>query len=148
MKYLPILFIFVMSFSNTYAEDYELTVFSIHNIKSVETLNNYKFTIAEAQGNWQDNFGDYGKSTILYYLETVEKKNVNIKGLAIFTDENNERFWFQANRKYTLEDAGVGTITFLDATEKYKFLVGLSCPYAIRYFEDRSYIKVKCSRNN
>ena len=148
MKYLTIIFIFLMPFSNTYAEDYELIVFSIHNEKSIETLNNYKFKISEVQGNWQDNLGGYGKITILFFLETVERENVNLKGLAVFTDEDNERFWFQANRKYSLEDAGVGNMNAIDATEKYKFLLGLSCPYAIKYFEDRSYMKIKCRKND
>tara|TARA_Y100000588_G_C13632240_1_gene660054 strand:- start:25 stop:465 length:441 start_codon:yes stop_codon:yes gene_type:complete len=144
MKYLAIIFFFFLFYSHSYAEEYELIVFSIHSEKSIETLNNYKFKISEVQGNWQDNLGGYGKLTILFFMETVEKEKVTLKGLAVFTDEDNEKFWFQANRKFSLEDAGVGIMHAIDATEKYQHLIGISCNYAIKYFEDRSYMKIKC----
>ena len=139
---LNVLILFIIF--NTHADEYELTLFSTHKSQALETLNNYTFTIAEAEGNWQDSNGDYGKSKILFYLETADKGNVNIKGLAEFTSHDNQKFWMLTNRSYTQQDAGVGIMMPIDATDKYKFLLTLKCQYAVNYYDDRSYIKLRC----
>ena len=46
-----------------------MTVLGIHESKSITASNDYEFTISEANGNWQDNMGNYGKSRILFYIE-------------------------------------------------------------------------------
>ena len=46
---------------------------SIHESKSITASNDYEFTISEANGNWQDNKGNYGKSRILFYIENEKE---------------------------------------------------------------------------
>ena len=122
---------------------YELTVMSIHQSKSITTNSKYKFTISEANGNWQDSEGNYGKSKILFYLENKNDGQASIRGLGELNDQNKNSIWFIPVRESD-EDAGVGNIKFIDTNKLYSFLLNSSCTYAINYFENRSFLKVKC----
>ena len=127
----------------TNANSYELTVMSIHESRSITASNDYEFTISEANGNWQDNMGNYGKSRILFYIENEKSGKAYIKGLGQLDDQINNKFWFIPVRKSD-QDAGVGKINFIDVPNKYKFLLKSNCNYAINYFENRSFLKVLC----
>ena len=127
----------------TNANSYELTVMSIHESRSITASNDYEFTISEANGNWQDNMGNYGKSRILFYIENEKNGKAYIKGLGQLDDQINNKFWFIPVRKSD-PDAGVGKINFIDVPNNYKFLLKSKCNYAINYFENRSFFKVLC----
>ena len=127
----------------TNANSYELTVMSIHESKSITASNDYEFTISEANGNWQDNMGNYGKSRILFYIENEKDGKAYIKGLGQLDDQINNKFWFIPVRKSD-QDAGVGKMNFIDVPNNYKFLLKSNCNYAINYFENRSFLKVLC----
>lgn len=127
----------------TNANSYELTVMSVHESKSITASNDYEFTISEANGNWQDNMGNYGKSRILFYIENEKDGKVYIKGLGQLDDQINNKFWFIPVRKSD-QDAGVGKMNFIDVPNNYKFLLKSNCNYAINYFENRSFFKVLC----
>ena len=127
----------------TNANSYELIVMSIHESKSITASNDYEFTISEANGNWQDNMGNFGKSRILFYIENEKDGKAYIKGLGQLDDQINNKFWFIPVRKSD-QDAGVGKISFIDVPNNYKFLLKSNCNYAINYFENRSFFKVLC----
>ena len=127
----------------TNANSYELTVMCIHESKSITASNDYEFTISEANGNWQDNMGNYGKSRILFYIENEKDGKVYIKGLGQLDDQINNKFWLNPVRKSD-QDAGVGKMNFIDVPNNYKFLLKSNCNYAINYFENRSFFKVLC----
>ena len=116
---------------------------SIHNSKSITSLKRYDFTISEANGNWQDNLGNYGKSKILFYIESMENGQTFIKGLGQLDDQNKNQIWFVPIRK-SHQQAGVGNFQVIDTSKNYNFLLNSSCTYAINYFENRSFIKVRC----
>ena len=127
----------------TNANSYELTVMSIHESRSITASNDYEFTISEANGNWQDNMGNFGKSRILFYIENEKDGKAYIKGLGQLDDQINNKFWFIPVRKSD-QDAGVGKMNFIDVPNNYKFLLKSNCNYAINYFENRSFFKVLC----
>ena len=127
----------------TNANSYELMVMSIHESRSITASNDYEFTISEANGNWQDNMGNYGKSRILFYIENEKDGKAYIKGLGQLDDQINNKFWFIPVRKSD-QAAGVGKINFIDVPNNYKFLLKSNCNYAINYFENRSFLKVLC----
>ena len=118
---------------------------SIHDSKSITTSKKYKFSISEANGNWQDSLGNYGKSKILFYLENKNNEEIYIKGLGKLTDQNKNSIWFIPIRKSD-EEAGVGKIEIVETSDIYNFLLKSSCNYAINYFENRSFFKVKCKK--
>ena len=128
---------------NKFINAYELTVMSIHNSESISSLNDYKFTISEANGNWQDSLGNYGKSKILFYTESTDNSQTFIKGLGQLDDQNENNIWFIPIRKSD-QQAGVGKFQVIDTSKSYNFLINSSCTYAINYFENRSFFKVIC----
>ena len=123
--------------------EYNISSFSIHTSKKIETNKGYKFSISEAIGSWQDNKGNYGKSKIIFYVEEF-KDNTLIKGLAQFIDQENNILWFIPERE-TDQEAGVGKVKIIDASKKYTFLINKNCFYAINYLDDRSFLKVRCN---
>ena len=46
--------------------------------------------------------------------------------------------------RQSFEKAGVGRIQFIESSNSYEFLLQSKCTYAINYFENRSFMKVKC----
>ena len=58
-------------------------------------------------------------------------------------DQNKKKLWFVAERESTLE-AGVGNINIIVADNKYDSIIKMKCVYAIKYLDDRSFLKVKC----
>ena len=144
MKFISF-FIFFLTLSIYYsiALTYELNVMSIHNSKSITSLNGYEFTISEANGNWQDSLGNYGKSKILFYTESTDNGQTFIKGLGQLIDQNKNNIWFVPIRKSD-QQAGVGNFQVIDTSKTYNFLLNSSCTYAINYFENRSFFKVRC----
>lgn len=125
------------------ANSYELTLMSLHDSRSIITSDNYEFTISEANGNWQDSMGNYGKSKILFYIENDKNSKIYIKGLGQLDDSANNKFWFIPVRESD-QNAGVGKINFIDVPDVYNFLLKSNCNYAVNYFENRSFFKVLC----
>ena len=138
-------YIFFVFFSICYkiVVAYELNVMSIHSSKSITSLNGYEFTISEANGNWQDSLGNYGKSKILFYSESTDNDQTFIKGLGELDDQNKNNIWFVPIRKSD-QQAGVGSFKVINTSENYIFLLNSACTYAINYFENRSFFKVRC----
>ena len=139
--FLLLKFIFItITYSN---DEYIISSFATHTSNKIETSKDYKFSISEAIGNWQDNKGNYGKSKIIFYVEEFDK-TTSIKGLGEFIDQENKKIWLIPERE-TEQDAGVGAINIIDASNKYTFLIDKKCFYAINYLDDRSFLKVKCN---
>ena len=139
--FLLLKFIFItITYSN---DEYIISSFATHTSNKIETSKDYKFSISEAIGNWQDNKGNYGKSKIIFYVEEFDT-TTTIKGLGEFIDQENKKIWLIPERE-TEQDAGVGAINIIDASSKYTFLIDKKCFYAINYLDDRSFLKVKCN---
>ena len=63
------------------------------------------------------------------------------------------KFWVNLSRN-SFESAGVGQMTFIDGTNKYKNLIGVVCPYGVLWIDNEgrsrgqgSILKVKCSKD-
>ena len=137
----------IILIQNINSKEYEITVFSTHTNNTLSTNNGYKFSIVEAIGNWQDNLEDYGKSSLIFFIENSKKNSIKFRGLMELTNHRNEKIWFQVLRNSDLEEAGVGKMIVLSSTKKYIFLEDKVCSYAVNYYEDRSYLKIKCLIN-
>ncbi len=127
-----------------FASDYIITAFSIHNSTYVETDKEKRFSISQADGNWQDNLGNYGKSKILFYTDSVKNKDGFISGIAELINQNGDKFWLTPSRSDKVKDAGVGKMLVIETDKYYDFLFLKKCTYAIKYLEDRSYMRILC----
>ena len=75
---------------------------------------------------------------ILQIAVKMKKKSHN------FCSINKDTFVIKFERSSDDIDTGIGYSTFLNGTEKYKDNIGLKCPYAVKFFEDRTFFKKKC----
>ena len=143
LKYILIIKLF-LAFSNLLVatDDLEISNFSNNITKSLKTPNGSKLSISESIGNWQDNKGNYGKSRLIFYVEE-HNKVTKIKGYGELMDQENNKIWILAERE-SYQEAGVGKLEIIDADKKYKHLLKLKCVYAVKYLDDRSFLKAKC----
>ena len=104
-------------------------------------------------GVWEDNLGNYGNMSCVLSAFTTIKKDVDLNGYCVATDNKKDKFWVNLSRN-SFESAGVGKMTFIDGTNKYKNLIGVVCPYGVLWIDNEgrsrgqgSIIKVKCSKD-
>ena len=60
------------------------------------------------------------------------------------TFQDGSKLWSKAEREGELNQAGVGQTKIIDATDKFKGLVGVECIYAVSKVLDSDFIKTKC----
>ena len=121
------------------------------NNNIIEMPNKDKYTILLPDGVWEDSLGNYGNMSCVLSAFTTAKKEIDLNGYCEATDSNKNKFWVNLFRN-SFEEAGVGKMRFLDGTNKYKNVVGISCPYGVLWIDNKgrtrgqgSIIKVKCS---
>ena len=100
-------------------------------------------------GVWEDSLGNYGNMSCVLSAFTKIKKEVDLNGYCIAIDNKKDKFWVNLSRNSS-EAAGVGKMTFIDGTNKYKNLRGVICPYGVLWIDNEgrtrgqgSIIKVK-----
>lgn len=144
MKTLFIIFLLVVR--NLHAVDYsaESSGKETYNF-SIKTLEGYSSQIRKTEGTWTDSLGNYGVNTCVGTL--VKEKNIlNLDLICENIDQEKQKNWSKVYRKKTIDDAVVGVVEYFEATDKYKFLVGKQCNYALKFYE-KSYFffKHKCN---
>ena len=150
-KILFILYIFFNS--KLFCESYDFRWYPKENSNNntVEMPNKDRFSMFLPDGVWEDSLGNYGNMSCVLSAYTTIKKEVDLNGYCMATDNNKDKFWVNLSRN-SFEEAGVGKMTFLDGTNKYKNLKGINCPYGVLWIDNEgrtrgqgSIIKVKCS---
>lgn len=152
MKSLNILF-FLFIINIVKAGDYNFNWYPKENSNNnvIEMPNKDKYTIFLPDGVWEDSLGNYGNMSCVLSAFTTAKKEIDLNGYCEATDSEKNKFWVRLSRN-SFEEAGVGRMNFLDGTNKYKNIVGISCPYGVLWIDNKgrtrgqgSIIKVKCS---
>ncbi len=124
------------------------------NNNIIEMPNEDKYTMLLPDGVWEDSLGNYGNMYCVLSAFTTAKKEIDLNGYCEATDSKKNKFWVRLTRN-SFEEAGVGKMIFLDGTDKYKNIIGISCPYGVLWIDNKgrtrgqgSIIKVKCSQEN
>ena len=95
----------------------------------------YKSTIAELEVRWTDSNGEFGLGKCNAHI--ISKKNdENIDAYCENLDSSGDKFWTHLIRNSSEIEAGTGVMTYINATGKYKKLIGKKCNYAVRYFDN------------
>ena len=111
---------------------------------SIDTKDGYSKQIRKTEGTWTDNLGNYGINTCVGTL-IQDNKKINLDLICENIDQDKEKSWSKLYRKNTIDDSVVGVIEYIDATEKYKFLIGKKCNYALKFYEKSFFFfKHKC----
>ena len=131
---------------NSYSADYssESSGKETYNF-SIDTLEGYSSQIRKTEGTWTDSLGNYGVNTCVGTL-VKEKGKINLDLICENIDQDKQKSWSKLYRKKTIDDSVVGVVEYFEATDKYKFLVGKQCNYALKFYE-KSYFffKHKCN---
>ena len=109
---------------------------------TLELTKKFKFSSYTSEGMWDDSNGDYGTEKCSGYIKQLEN-NVELEVFCETTNQNNETFWNSRVRK-SERGGGIGVMTILNGTGKYKRFIGLTCPYGINYKDKYAWFKSKC----
>tara|TARA_Y100000591_G_scaffold331088_1_gene363938 strand:+ start:408 stop:827 length:420 start_codon:yes stop_codon:yes gene_type:complete len=112
---------------------------------SINTAEGYSSQIRKTEGTWTDSLGNYGVNTCVGTL-VKEKEKINLDLICENIDQEKQKSWSKVYRKKTIDDSVIGIVEYFEATDKYKFLVGKQCNYALKFYE-KSYFffKHKCN---
>ena len=112
---------------------------------SIDTEMGYSSQIRKTEGTWTDSLGNYGVNTCVGTLVKYKGK-LNLDLICENIDQDKQKSWSKVYRKKTIDDSVVGVVEYFEATDKYKFLVGKQCNYALKFYE-KSYFffKHKCN---
>ena len=143
MKYFLILNLVFIYTSFSKAEKYifesSASVVSNHVI----IAENLKSTTITIENRWTDSLGEFGTGFCNGHILT-ENKEISLKVFCEQLASNGDRFWTRLIREKDME-AGVGKIRFIRGTGKYKKFVGLECPYAVNYMNEKiNFFKQVC----
>ena len=143
-----ILLIVFVSCGNVSAFDY---IMELHGkreiIKSYPLSKDKRYLNFILEGTFTDNLGNYGiwdSSSIV----TLQNKNVvNLQGYGKSTYQNNEFIYGKSFRNKQEQQAGVGKTEIVNASKSLLALIGMSCTYAVNFYEDNAFF-VKLARND
>ena len=146
MKYLisSILFFFISQF--LLSKDWNISMyFKIENTKKIAINKNEEYVQFSATANWEDSFGDFGILDCIGNMVVIkDSSGSSLYGVCNGRNQNKDTFVLKFERSSDDIDTGIGFSTFLNGTGKYKDNIGLNCPYAVKFFEDRTFFKKKC----
>ena len=139
------LLIILVSCGNVRAFDY---IMELHGkreiIKSYPLSKDKRYLNFILEGTFTDNLGNYGiwdNSSIV----TLQNKNViNLQGYGKSTYQNNEFIYVKGFRNRQEQQAGVGKTEAVNASKSLSALIGMSCTYAVNFYEENAYFIQKC----
>ena len=112
---------------------------------SIDTIDGYSTEIRKTEETWTDSLGNYGLNT---YVGTIikEKEKLNLDLMCEYIDQDKQKNWSKLYRKKTIDDPVIGVVEYIEATDKYKFLVGKKCNYAVKFYDTSFFFfKHKCN---
>ena len=141
-KLILILSVIIVSYGNTSAKDYIFEAYGISKLSTIKILDNFKFSAYTSEGMWDDSNGDYGNEKCSGYVKQQNKK-VELEIFCETVNQNNEKFWNSRIRKSD-KGGGIGKMTIINGTGKYKDFIGLECPYGVNYKKQHAWFRAKC----
>ena len=140
-----ILLIIFVSCGNVRAFDY---IMELHGkreiIKSYPLSKDKRYLNFILEGTFTDNLGNYGiwdSSSIV----TLQNKNViNLQGYGKSTYQNNVFIYGKIFRNKQEQQAVLGKTEIINASKSLLALIGISCTYAVNFYEENAYFIQKC----
>ena len=133
---------YLFSIANISGKDYIFEGYGVSELSTVQISDNFKFSAYTSEGMWDDSNGDYGNEKCSGYLKQQNKK-VELEIFCETVNQNNEKFWNSRIRKSD-KGGGIGKMTIINGTGKYKNFIGLECPYGVNYKKRNAWFKAKC----
>ena len=140
-----ILLIIFVSYGNVKSFDY---IIELHGkreiIKSYPISEDKKYLNFILEGTFTDNLGNYGiwDNAVIVTLQNNNVINLQGYGKRIF--QNDEIIYTKGFRNKQEQQAGVGKVEVVNTSRPLVSLKGMSCTYAVNFYEDNAFFVQKC----
>ena len=146
LKQLTVIFLIIfVSCGNVKSFDYIIESHGKREIiKSYPISKDKKYLNFIIEGIFTDNLGNYG---IWDNANTVTLQNynvINLQGYGKRIFQNNGIIYIKGFRNKQEQQAGVGKTKIVNVSRSLMSLVGMSCTYAVNFYEDNAYLIHKC----
>ena len=146
MKQLIVIFLIIfVSCGNVRAFDY---IMELHGkreiIKSYPLSKDERYLNFILEGTFTDNLGNYAIWDNPSIVTLQNKNVVNLQGYGKSTYQNNEFIYIKGFRNRQEQQAGVGKTEVVNASKSLSALIGMSCAYAVNFYEENAYFIQKC----
>jgi hypothetical protein len=146
MKYIVNIILFFLINQFLFSKDWNINMyFKLEDTRKIIVNQNEDYVQFYATANWEDSFGDYGILDCMGNMVVIKNNSgSSLYALCNGKNQKKDKFIVKFERSSDDIDTGIGYSTFLNGTGKYKDYIGLKCPYAVKFFEDRTFFKKKC----
>ena len=99
------------------------------------------------KGTWEDSLGNFGVRKCIGLIE-LNRDNKLIVGrfFCEASDNANNKYILKGVRGDNKMDSGLGKMTLIDGSGKWKKMIGARCTYAISYQKDAIFQVDKCKK--
>ena len=146
MRQLTVIFLIIfVSCGNVRSFDYTIESHGKREIiKSYPISKDRKYLNFILEGTFTDNLGNYGIWDNASIVTLQNKNVVNLQGYGKSKYQNNEFIYVKGFRNRQEQQAGVGKVEVVNASKSLSALIGMSCTYAVNFYEDNAYFIQKC----
>ena len=145
MKFILVFFlcfyIFKQCFSSELINEFNFSA-SIDGLYKLE--DGRTFESSSLKGHIKNNIGNYGNINCNSLIEKKNDELIFLKVICESSMNDGNKIWSVLERSSSSFKAGVGESTIIDATGKFKIIIGTKCLYAVTKFKSSSFVKEKC----
>ena len=147
MRFLTaILFFAVISIAKT--EDYIIEFQAkVKNLRTFNISNSEQFRSYDLEGTFTDNYGNYGKTSVIIISDIKNGKLVRLDATSQNMYSNNEKIYMRSIREKSDIDAGIAYNIVIGSSKNMSLLIGMKCTTSVRYFDDAIFGLQKCNAN-
>ena len=135
------LFIFVLSASDYYESN---SINTLKVSKSIILPDGSSYTTLDSKGSGTNNLGLYEIFDCAGHRLSKENKLLEQYFYCNVELSNKDFYTFFMKRSETDMDAGVGYIVIAGGSKPFSQIKDSKCNYAVSFFKDQAYVKIKC----
>lgn len=136
-----ILFLFLFVFK-IFSGDYTFDSRGSSVQEVLKFADNSKYIHITTNGWWTDSYGNYGKEVCYGKIE-YSNDEINLDIICELTDQEKKTIKVSRKRN-SLSGGGVGINTYIETPNKYSFLSGKKCTYAVTFLNIDFFYKQRC----
>ena len=145
MKYIIFFIINFYLFSSYAAEYYESNSINTLNISKKITLpDGSDYSTLDTKGSGTNSLGLYEIFNCAGHRLSKDNKLLEQDFYCNVELSNNDSYTFFMKRSRTDIDAGIGYIVIAGGTKPFEQIKDKKCNYAVSFFKDQAYVKIKC----
>ena len=148
MKYIIFLIFYFYSLAIGAEEYYESNSINTVNItKKIILPDGSTYSTLTTQGSGTNSLGLYEIFDCAGHRLSKENKLLEQDFYCNVELSNNDFYTFFMKRSRTDIDAGIGYIVIAGGTKPFELIKNKKCNYAVSFFKDQAYVKIKCEVN-